>query len=307
MQNYFYRDKEGRDIGPLDLVTLSKFRKAGVLDGDTPVRTSDSAEWKPCREIIADTPVASSATPQPAALPAGRQSIWAIIALVAIVVFLIYAGQKDDSRQPRQGIGSPKTTTAVETEKNPRQRTKSIVAPGRGSISTTDLGGTMQRARELFEEMRVELSRAQGQNQGNDIALRSALAHVRAESKSKREQEFAKLQGQTIQWSFTVRVVKLYFGQVWVYLNEPQSGGIGGDDGTGLYIRFGEGGGWDFLRVGKEMPLSFAEKLRPGDALLVKGRVQVKVGTGEVGPFNILNENVNVEIQLTEINVERAN
>jgi hypothetical protein len=49
MISYFYWDKAGREIGPLGLVTLSKFRAAGVLDGDTPVRAADSPEWKPCR------------------------------------------------------------------------------------------------------------------------------------------------------------------------------------------------------------------------------------------------------------------
>lgn len=109
MQNYFYRDQEGREIGPLDLATLAKFRSAGVVSADTLIRATDSTDWKPCREIIADAPVAPTATPQPTSLPAGRQSIWPVIALVAIVGFLIYARQKDNSR-PMDAIPEKKTT-----------------------------------------------------------------------------------------------------------------------------------------------------------------------------------------------------
>jgi type II secretion system protein G len=64
-QDYFYRDKEGREIGPLALDALAKCRLAGVLDGDTPVRTADSTEWRPCREVIADPQPPPSAPPSP--------------------------------------------------------------------------------------------------------------------------------------------------------------------------------------------------------------------------------------------------
>ncbi len=90
MNGYFYRDKAGREIGPLDLVTLSKFRMAGVLDGDTPVRAADSAEWKPCREVIADTP-AIPAAPIITKGPVKISSNGILIALFAIVVVVIIA------------------------------------------------------------------------------------------------------------------------------------------------------------------------------------------------------------------------
>jgi hypothetical protein len=129
MNTYFYQDKAGREIGPLDLVALSKFRMAGVLDGDTPVRTADSAEWKPCREVIADTPVATPATLQPKALLAGRQSVWAVIALMAIVGFLIYSSQKDDSRQTHPDIGTTNTTTVIQTERKKTQAQQNLSDP----------------------------------------------------------------------------------------------------------------------------------------------------------------------------------
>jgi hypothetical protein len=56
MQSYFYRDQTGREIGPLTLDALAKLRFAGVLNDETQVRLADSAEWKPCREIVAAPP-----------------------------------------------------------------------------------------------------------------------------------------------------------------------------------------------------------------------------------------------------------
>lgn len=85
---YFYRDKEGHEIGPFDLPTLSKFRLAGVLDGDTPIRTNESAEWNACRTIIADPPSLQPPTSQPqlvAGTPTLRFDRRVAAALVGIV------------------------------------------------------------------------------------------------------------------------------------------------------------------------------------------------------------------------------
>jgi TPR repeat protein len=97
MQDYFYRDKAGREIGPLALDTLAKFRSAGVLDGDTPVRAGDSAEWKPYRNIIADAPAlppaAQPTAPQPGALVPGAsgrwRTKWVLVALAGLALFVI--------------------------------------------------------------------------------------------------------------------------------------------------------------------------------------------------------------------------
>ena len=165
---------------------------------------------------------------------------------------------------------------------------------------------TVERGRELIREARGTIAAAQSQNQGNDIALRSAIDRARAESTKEIEQEFAKLQGQNVEWRFTVREVSQFLGQVRVYLKESPGAGLGGNE-AGLYIRFGDDWGWrDFPIVGKEVSKSLAEKLRPGDPVVVKGRVRMKAGTGEVGPFNILNQNFNIEIQLIDLKVESA-
>ena len=174
-----------------------------------------------------------------------------------------------------------------------------------GSVSTTDLAGTIRRSRELFKEIEDELERVRKQNQGNDIMLRAALEKVTAESINKREQEFAKLQGQTVQWRFTVREVKLFFGKAEVFLEEPQ--GDGGGNETGLFIMFGIRGGWNYLQAGKDIPSALAEKLRPGDLLLVRGKASVRVGAGDIGPYNILNRTVNVEVKLADITTEQVN
>ncbi len=91
MQNYFYRDKAGQEIGPLALDALAKLRFAGVLDGDTPVRVADSAEWKPCREIIADP-----AHPLPAQIPteqpAAKSPLSPVLIALVIVGALVYGG-----------------------------------------------------------------------------------------------------------------------------------------------------------------------------------------------------------------------
>ena len=56
MSAYFYRDNSGKEIGPLDLDTLSKLRLAGVLNDNTLARSATSAEWKSLREFIPSSP-----------------------------------------------------------------------------------------------------------------------------------------------------------------------------------------------------------------------------------------------------------
>ena len=72
MNNYFFCDASGKEIGPLTLDALAKLRFAGVLNGDTLVRAAETTEWKPCREIIADLPQISSLT-TPASAVSGRR------------------------------------------------------------------------------------------------------------------------------------------------------------------------------------------------------------------------------------------
>jgi len=94
VQSYFYRDQEGREIGPLDLATLAKFRFSGVLNGDTMIRAADSTEWKPCQEVIADLPPTSTATVVPEVSTSGqltgRRTGWKFraFAVVALAIFV---------------------------------------------------------------------------------------------------------------------------------------------------------------------------------------------------------------------------
>ncbi len=90
MQNYYYRDKAGQEIGPLTLDALAKLRFAGVLDGDTPVRVADSAEWKPCREIIADPSQPLPA--QTSAAPAAKSPLSPFLIAIVIIAALAYGG-----------------------------------------------------------------------------------------------------------------------------------------------------------------------------------------------------------------------
>ena len=119
-------------------------------------------------------------------------------------------------------------------------------------------------------------------------------------SQTKIEREFSKLDGETIQWRFTVNRVT----QSEVLFSEaPTSTAFSGNR---LYIYFGDSQP-GYLPIGKNMPMPFAEKLRPGDQLLIKGRAQVRVGT-RVGPFSNswVNEELVVAIQLSELEVRAA-
>ena len=62
MQNYFYRDKSGKEIGPLNLTTFGTTPICRILNDETQVRSTDSDKWVPCREIVA---VQSTSAPPP--------------------------------------------------------------------------------------------------------------------------------------------------------------------------------------------------------------------------------------------------
>jgi hypothetical protein len=86
---YYYRDKTGKVIGPLALETMAKLRFAEVIDGDTPVRATDSADWKPCREVIAD-PVREALSG-----PGWKPTRGQVVGTLAVVVFaavMFYGG-----------------------------------------------------------------------------------------------------------------------------------------------------------------------------------------------------------------------
>ena len=70
------------------------------------------------------------------------------------------------------------------------------------------------------KEMHDKLARVRTQNEGNDVALGKALDRAFDGGKKKIEQEFAKLQGQTVRWRFTVWKVSQFRQEVSVDLNE---------------------------------------------------------------------------------------
>jgi len=99
MQNYYYRDPQGREIGPINLTTMAKFRSAGVVTADTPIRATDSTEWKPCREIISESQPCSAAAAQPSRPPAKRRNISLLLILVAAAVGVaVYFGHRTDTK-----------------------------------------------------------------------------------------------------------------------------------------------------------------------------------------------------------------
>ena len=84
MQNYFYRDKTGKEIGPLNLTTLAQLRFAGVLNDETQVRPTDSDKWVPCREVVAVQSTSAPATSQ--SIHVAKQKSFLVPALIGIVI-----------------------------------------------------------------------------------------------------------------------------------------------------------------------------------------------------------------------------
>jgi hypothetical protein len=51
--NYFYRDAEKREIGPLPMSAIAQLRQAGILTDETPVRLDNAVEWLTCKTVVA--------------------------------------------------------------------------------------------------------------------------------------------------------------------------------------------------------------------------------------------------------------
>ena len=60
--NYFYRDKENREIGPLPMSAIAQLRQAGILTDETPVRLDNAVEWLTCKTVMAIAGSSSGAT-----------------------------------------------------------------------------------------------------------------------------------------------------------------------------------------------------------------------------------------------------
>jgi len=158
---------------------------------------------------------------------------------------------------------------------------------GGGSLNTTDFGATMRWAKGLFKEWEDERTKAIDQNRGNQFALEKAIARVDDEGAKKIERELSKLRDQPVRWKFTVENVmsggsdeqgRIYFKEA------PRSAGFFSSDR--VYVYFGQAYDPGYVPIGNGVPLSFAEKLRTGDCVLIKGVTQVDVGT-RVGPYSL--------------------
>ncbi len=123
MQTFYYRDKEGREIGPFDLTTLAKFRAAGVLDGGTLVRASETTEWKPCRELIAETPLSAAKTVTPAAPASGtatgtrNKALIFCLAALLVVGLVWYTSFSPPARTASTADSKPSTPEPVKSIK----------------------------------------------------------------------------------------------------------------------------------------------------------------------------------------------
>jgi formylglycine-generating enzyme required for sulfatase activity len=172
---------------------------------------------------------------------------------------------------------------------------------------------TIQRARELVKEAREEIAAVERENQGNDIARRTAIDAARAESKKKVEKELAKLRGKTVEWRLTVARVSQVGSEDALYVEELPDAAAPGNE-AGVYIVFprefirGLGGMFthnSYLKVGEEVSRSLAERLRPGDHIVVKGSARVACGIGASG-LHVLDPTFDVVIELINVIVEDA-
>ncbi len=144
--DYFYRDKTGREIGPFDLVTLAKFRLAGVLNGDTPVRAIDSADWKSCREVVADASISSVAAVNPTGA-VKISSTGLVITLLAVIVVVLIAMRSGPPTPEPMGRSSATSRLSIDSDTKEQPR-----APSVPKQALDDLAGEAeQRFRKQFD------------------------------------------------------------------------------------------------------------------------------------------------------------
>jgi hypothetical protein len=67
--NYYYRDNQQREIGPLPLSALAQLRQAGLLTDETPVRAEMETTWNAyCQVIARETPAGPTTKAQPVSI-----------------------------------------------------------------------------------------------------------------------------------------------------------------------------------------------------------------------------------------------
>ena len=207
----------------------------------------------------------------------------ALLAIIVVTLMMVFSrGRGRTSAQPSSPTASP-------------------------LISTTDLQSTARRADELDKERKAAIAQAKAQNPFNDIAIREATDRAATTSKDKIDREFSKLINETVQWHCTVErvsVASVAWGQGNGEIVLKQLGST-----LSLHIvrqQLGQAGSvpWT-LAVGYDLSDAVAKQLRPGDRLLIKGRVQ----SVKVEPKQVLfgsSEDISIQIWLAEAKAERA-
>ena len=311
--NSWYVPGEGsQPAGPFTAEQVIQWWQAGRLHADAVCWREGMPQWLPLSQVepfasairraanatqdraIPPTPPIQGMPPLPP-LPPRTPSprmvgvlIGASIAVVLVAVLavvLLQGGGHSGSR------GGP-------SRNFPRGEDSSA---SRGSLSTTDLEATIRYASGLFREWQDELNRARQQTQGNNIAAEKEIARINQQNVKKIADELSKLEGQSVQWRFTITQVLEDF----INFREAPNTGYAwpNDQSTPMFIWFSDGSGEDFahapgyLKIKGNISRSQAEKLRPGDSLLMKARLRVRVGS-ETG-----NSFVRVAIQLNNIQV----
>ena len=102
MQNYFYRDNAGKEIGPLNLSTLAQLRMAGALNDDTPVRSENSADWISLQVILPSIPVQQTSQ---ISLKKSVNWTWAGL-LAAVAIILIASHFQHPTETIKKGSGN---------------------------------------------------------------------------------------------------------------------------------------------------------------------------------------------------------
>ena len=168
------------------------------------------------------------------------------------------------------------------------------------SINLNDLKETKRHVSEVFKGWEEDEAQAVRRTQGNQLAAKKEIPEVRERNLRKLTGELAKLNGQAVVWRFTVHEVMDGF----ITFEEAPNTGYAwpNDSDNPFFIWFGDriehrpG----FLTIEKNLPQSTAEKLRPGDVLVIRGMVRVSANTANVNwpkvPIGVLISNTQVTV-----------
>lgn len=206
------------------------------------------------------------------------------------------AAQAELDTSQRLSLSDPEQTVPG----TPEQNRGEDGSAARDSLSTADLGATLRYTSALFKEWQDELGRARGQTQGNNIAAEKEISRVNEQNVRKITEELSKLEGQSVQWRFTITQILEDF----INFREAPNTGYAwpNDQSNPMFIWFSDGSSEQFahapgyLKIKGNISRSDAEKLRPGDSLLIRGRLTVRV-VPEIG--NALR----IAIQLNNVQV----